>query len=60
MYTIRPIGQDGEVYAAFGTEYFMDFRFPLPLRLRARECYDPKHLVQRVIVTVVSPNRTLS
>jgi hypothetical protein len=36
MYTIRPIAMDGEVYAAYGTEYFMDLRFPLALRLRAR------------------------
>jgi hypothetical protein len=35
---------DGEVYAAYGTEYFMDSRFPLALRLRSREGYDPKHL----------------
>jgi hypothetical protein len=47
MYTIRPIALDGEVYAAYGTEYFMDFRFPLTLRLRARECFDPTHLDTR-------------
>ncbi len=44
MYTTRPIAKDGEVYAAYGTEYFMDLKFPLAFRLRARECYDPKHL----------------
>ena len=38
---------DGEVYAAYGTEYFMDLRFPLALRLRVRECYDPKHFYKR-------------
>ncbi len=47
MYTIRPIAKDGEVYAAYGTEYFMDVSFPLALRLRARECYDPRHLDNR-------------
>ena len=46
-YTIRPIREDGEVYTAYGNEYFMDFSYPLPLRRRARECYDPKHLDTR-------------
>ena len=47
MYTIRPITKDGEVYAAYGTEYFMDLKFPVALRLRSRGCYDPKHLDMR-------------
>ncbi len=47
MYTIRPIAMDGEIYAAYGTKYFMDLGFPLALRLRARECYDPRHLDKR-------------
>jgi hypothetical protein len=33
-------------------EYFMDLKFPLFLRLRARECYDPLHLDKRWDVSV--------